>query len=139
MLVFTYALDAATAQGIDMETLNKEGRPTKYDPKFINLGYKYAEGGWEELKHNHPSVIGFARALRVARSTIYKWADEYPEFSDTLEHIKSEQEFQVLDKSVVGEYVPVISKLILHNHGYTDKAQTDHISTDGSIQLSWED
>jgi hypothetical protein len=113
---------------------NKTGRPTKYDPEFVEAGYKYAEGGWIECNHNHPSVIGFARTLRVARSTIYKWADEYPEFSDTLEHISSEQEFQLLDKSLVGDYVAPMSKLALHNHGYSDKVAQDVTSSDGSMK-----
>ena len=135
MLVFTYALDADTAQGMNM----KEGRPTKYDPAFVDKAYEYAEGGWEKCNHNHPSVIGFARSLRVARSTIYKWAQEHPEFSDTLEHIGSEQEFTVLDKALVGDYVAPIAKLVLANHDYSDKVQQDNISSDGSFSFSWED
>jgi hypothetical protein len=113
---------------------NKAGRPTKYDPEFVEAGYKYAEGGWVECKHNHPSVIGFARKLRVARSTIYKWAEEHPEFSDTLEHISSEQEFVVLDKALIGEYVAPMAKLALHNHGYSDKVAQDVTSSDGSMK-----
>jgi hypothetical protein len=117
----------------------EKGRPTKYDPAFIDLAYAYAEGDWESVhNHNHPSVIGFARTLRVARSTIYKWAQEHPDFSDTLEHIGSEQEFTVLDKALVGEYVAPLAKLVLANHDYSDKTQTDHVSSDGSIKISWE-
>jgi len=105
---------------------NKAGRPTKYDPEFVEAGYKYAEGGWIECKHNHPSVI--------ARSTSYKWADEYPDFSDTLEHISSEQEFQLLDRGLVGDYVAPMAKLALHNHGYSDKVAQDVTSSDGSMK-----
>jgi len=112
------------------------GRNTLYDPEFVTKGIEYADGGWKECEgHNIPSVAGFARILKVTRPTIYNWADDYPEFFDTLEFIKAEQEFVALNKGIIGEYVVPITKLVLHNHGYSDKAQTDVISSDGSVAM----
>jgi len=53
----------------------KVGRPSKYDPAFCDQVVALMSEGL--------SLGAVAGALRVARSTIYNWADEYPEFLDT--------------------------------------------------------
>ena len=133
MLVFTYALDAATAQGISM------ARPTKLTDDIRKQADEYADGGWESIDgHNIPSVVGLARVIGVAKSTLYLWAENDPGFSDTLGAINSEQEFTALNRALTGDYVAPIAKLVLANHNYSDKTQTDHVSSDGSIKISWE-
>ncbi len=52
------------------------GRPTKYQKA-------YCEKVIECLAEGH-SVTAFAGRIGVARSTIFKWATEIPEFSDAL-------------------------------------------------------
>ena len=52
------------------------GRPTKYDPAFCNEAIDFMESGY--------SATALAGHLKVARSTLYKWAEEHPEFSDAL-------------------------------------------------------
>lgn len=52
------------------------GRPSKYSPAYCNEVI-------ECLSEGH-SVTAFAGRIGVARSTVFKWADEYPEFSDAL-------------------------------------------------------
>ncbi len=52
----------------------KTGRPTSYDPI-------YCEKIIECLSRGH-SITGFAGQIGVARSTVFKWAEEHPEFSD---------------------------------------------------------
>lgn len=52
------------------------GRPTKYSEAYGNeLIACMAEGR---------SVAAFAGRIGVSRSTIYKWAEEYEEFSDAM-------------------------------------------------------
>ena len=52
------------------------GRPTKYDPAFCEQAIDFLAQGY--------SVTAFAGSIRVARSTVYLWAEEHPEFSDAL-------------------------------------------------------
>lgn len=68
-----------------------------------------------------PSVAGLAIELKVARSTVYLWAKEYPEFSDILETILATQEQVTLEGGLSGEYSAVIAKLVLGKHGYRDE------------------
>lgn len=52
------------------------GRPSKYEAV-------HCEQVIECLAQGH-SVTAFAGEIGVARSTVFKWADEHPEFSDAL-------------------------------------------------------
>lgn len=52
------------------------GRPSKYSQAYCNEVIEcLAEG---------KSVTAFAGRIGVARSTVFKWVDEHPEFSDAL-------------------------------------------------------
>src|SRR3546814_19316421 len=52
------------------------GRPSKYQPAYcVEVISCLAEGH---------SVTAFAGRIGVARSSVFKWADEHPEFSDAL-------------------------------------------------------
>lgn len=53
------------------------GRPTKYDDTFCDAIIDFMADGY--------SVTAFAGSIRVSRSTVYKWAEDHPEFSDALE------------------------------------------------------
>ena len=52
------------------------GRPSTYDPAYCDQIVDYLSNGY--------SVTAFAGSIGVARSTVYKWADEHPLFSDAL-------------------------------------------------------
>lgn len=52
------------------------GRPSKYSPAYCEEVISF-------LAEGH-SVTAFAGHIGVARSTVFKWADEIPEFSDAL-------------------------------------------------------
>lgn len=52
------------------------GRPSKYSSAYCNEVI-------ECLGQGH-SVTAFAGQIGVARSTVFKWAEEIPEFSDAL-------------------------------------------------------
>ena len=53
------------------------GRPTAYKTEHDQMAYDFLAGG--------KSIIQLGRELGVARSTIYKWAEVNPSFSDILE------------------------------------------------------
>src|ERR1700722_20481688 len=52
------------------------GRPSSYSKAYCNEVIEFLAGGH--------SVTAFAGHIGVARSTVFKWADEIPEFSDAL-------------------------------------------------------
>jgi hypothetical protein len=74
-----------------------------------------------------PTVAGLSIFLDVARDTLYEWAKlDTPlgrEFSDTMERVSAEQEYKLIGKSLKGEYNSTISKLLLGNHGYSDRSE----------------
>src|SRR5690606_1420426 len=54
----------------------RTGRPSKYSPAYCEEVIRF-------LAQGH-SVTAFAGEIGVARSTVFKWAAEIPEFSDAL-------------------------------------------------------
>jgi len=81
------------------------------------------------LTVNLPLVEGLAGHLGVARSTIFKWAEEHPEFSDSLEKLKEQQKKTLIMGSLSGTYSPVIAKLMLSvNHDMVERKEIDHTS-----------
>jgi hypothetical protein len=60
------------------------GRPTKYSPEIDQVVFDYMDSGL--------SIVQVARKLNVARSTIYKWADDNVMFSDTLTRAREASE-----------------------------------------------
>lgn len=93
----------------------------------------YLHGEWQTFGDIIPSIAGLACYLGVARETIYDWRDKDTEFSDIVKGILAMQERQLLNGGLSGDYNATISKLVLSKHGYTDKAEVDNKSSDGSM------
>ena len=107
--------------------VNKGGRPTLYNDDIHQSAIDYITGGYIECEDVFPSVVGMAVHLNVAKSTLYKWEEDKREgelgkFSDTLDQCQDHQERITLNKSISGDFNPTISKLVLANFGYHDKA-----------------
>ena len=108
------------------------GRPTTYDPKYCDEIVDFMEQGY--------SVTGFAGHIRVARSTIYKWADEHEEFSDALKTAQAVAgvwwEDQLRNIVSGGEGNATAAIFGLKNRSadeWRDKRENDHTSSDGSM------
>lgn len=97
-------------------------RPTKYK-KDIQMQAEYYLENYSTLGDEIPSNAGLAKILGVHRDTVLAWSKEYPEFSDTLADIQLEQERQLLNNGLNGKFNSAITKLALHNHGYSDKKE----------------
>lgn len=52
----------------------KTGRPTSYKPEYCQMLIDHMAQGY--------SYECFGATIDVARSTVFKWADDFPEFSD---------------------------------------------------------
>lgn len=118
------------------------GRPTKYDPKFIDSVDEYLATRQDEeyqlvksqgssstsfenkIRVRLPTLEGFAQFIGVNNSTIYEWEKHHGEFSNALYKIREEQRKRLLDKGLSGDYNPVIAKLVLSaNHGMAEKQE----------------
>ena len=108
----------------------KTGRPTKYDPNFIDEAVNYLQSTGRE-NTSLPTIEGFAIWLKVHRDTLYQWAKLYKDFSDTLKEIEMLQKQQLIDDGIYGgkEVNATIVKLLLqNNHGMREKQD---VTTDG--------
>jgi len=99
------------------------GRPTLYTDELDQAAKDYVNGGYEEESHPFPSIVGMAVVLNIAKSTLYTWAeDDRGDISDTLDQCQDYQELKVMNGSITNLLNPTISKLVLANFGYHDKA-----------------
>jgi len=109
------------------------GRPTKYNDALQAKAEYYLMRGFGEQGDAVPSLAGLCCYLGVVRSTVYLWSETYPQFSDTLLAINEKQETMLISGGLRGEMNPTITKLMLANHGYSDKVEQSHTSPDGSM------
>lgn len=108
------------------------GRPTKYTSELQEKANTYIYK-LEELNHVVPSRAGLCCFIGISRSTSYEWESAYTEFSNTLESIEVLQEHLALNGGLSNDLNSTIVKLVLANHGYSDKANVDHSSKDGTM------
>lgn len=118
------------------ESESKEvGRPSKLE-ECKDPAMKYLQGDYAIDGGIIPTVAGLACYLGVSRSSVNKWASEDKSeggFSDIVEGILSMQEFKLVNGGLKGDYNPTIAKLLLTKHGYSDRAEIDNKSSDGSM------
>ncbi|HEC8325177.1 TPA: DNA-packaging protein [Providencia rettgeri] len=115
-----------------MATKIKMGRPSKF-AESLTKAKEYLMGGYETVGDVVPSVAGLACYLGVSRKTVYEWVKESTDLSDTLEGILAMQENKLINKGLNGDFNPTITKLMLANHGYSEKQEVDHRSSDNSM------
>lgn len=115
-----------------MATKTKMGRPSKFAESLVKAK-EYLMGGYEAVGDVVPSVAGLACYLGVSRKTVYEWVKESVDLSDTLEGILAMQENKLINKGLNGDFNPTITKLMLANHGYSEKQEVDHKSSDNSM------
>jgi len=111
-------------------------RPTKYTKEIQEKADRYV---YEHEKFDDPlpSMEGLAFALGIHRSTLYDWANsgEKPEFSDTLERIQLQQARLLISKGLKNEFNTTIVKLMMANHGYSERIQNDMIIHDDKVEM----
>ena len=100
-------------------------RPTKYSEDVLKKAKKYADGDYTSQGEVLPTVQGLALYLDLSTRTLQDWAtqEEKGEFSRTLDNLKNKQATFLISKGLGGEYNPALAKLMLHNHGYSDKIE----------------
>lgn len=111
---------------------NPIGRPSKYNPELQAQADRYIYD-YAEQEDVIPSAAGLCVWLGISRPTLHEWDRAYPEFSNTLAAIRELQEKVALNKGLTGAFNSTIVKLVLANHGYSDKQEIDHRSGDASM------
>ena len=114
------------------------GCPSKLTNELIAKAKEYLYGGYKENEgQGIPRIAGLACYLGIARSTVYEYgkqdSDLGREFSDTLDGIMAFQEMKLINSGLAGDFNATITKLMLANHGYSEKQEVDHQSSDGSM------
>jgi hypothetical protein len=105
---------------------NKMGRPTKYDPAFIEKVDEYLKTTGRE-QTSLPTVEGFAIYIDITKKTLYNWSKIYPDFLHALDKIMTHQAKQLIDDGIYGgkEVNSTIVKLLLqNNHGMKERTDT---------------
>jgi len=103
---------------------NPNGRNSLYTPQVLKDTQFYLDY-FKDLGHVVPSIQGLARYLKIGLSTIKGWChdDDKREFMATLEDIKTEQAHLLINQGLDNKFNSCISKLMLANHGYHDRAE----------------
>lgn len=112
------------------------GRPTDYTPEMVESVYSYVKN-YEFLGDSIPSLAGLAFSLGLSNRTLQLWAKdpEKKKFFRALEFLKSAQERVALNKGLSGEFNSAITKLVLHNHGYSEKNEMEVSGNTFSVQI----
>lgn len=99
-------------------------RPTAYTEEMPQKVLDWLETCKDDGKKTDlPTTASLARHIGVSKSTIYLWAENHEEFSDSLSAVVSEQEKRLVNKGLSGEYNSTIAKLMLSsNHGYKERS-----------------
>lgn len=98
----------------------RTGRPTEYSQAILDLANMYLDNLPEDEKLH--SIEGLADYIDIARSTIYEWIsqEDKKEFSDIVEKILNKQGKTLINKGIIGEFTPAITKVMLSKHGYRE-------------------
>ena len=118
------------------------GRPTLLDDALHEKAIHYIENHKDVYNDEVPSHAGMAVVLKVSKSTIYKWAEDEREtslgsFSDTLDMCNQKQEALLVSNGLNNTFNSTIAKLMLHNHGHSDRSSTDVTSGGKPIKNEW--
>jgi len=100
------------------------GRKSNLDTR-LKKANKYVDNGYKENGGLIPSISGLSLYVGCSRSSLYNYANESEAFSDLLETVKAIQENELINKGLSGEFNATIAKLMLANHGYSDKQQIE--------------
>lgn len=110
-------------------------RPTKYDPEFCEQAIVFMSEGY--------STKAFAGSIGVSLSTVYKWMDDHPEFSEAIKAAQASGAMwwekalkQVASTGDGNASAAIFGVKNRSQEEWKDKQELDHTSTDGSMSPS---
>ena len=115
----------------------KFGRPTSYNEEVLASAFYYVEHFDEFEDEVVPTVVGMCRYIKRGKTTVYNWMadedDEKDDFRDIVSALEESQHIYLVNKGLAGAFNPMITKLMMGKHGYTEKSEVDNKSSDGSM------
>ncbi|AUR85506.1 DNA-packaging protein, partial [Vibrio phage 1.076.O._10N.286.51.B7] len=110
------------------------GRPSKYDESVLTLAKDYIIN-YADYGDVVPTIAGLSCEIGVCRDTVHTWAkdEDKPEFSDIVKQLMGQQERKLANGSLSNKLNPMIAKLMMSKHGYSEKQDINHQSTDGTM------
>lgn len=104
------------------------GRPVTYDNEVVRLSWEYLSDdekiNYRNYGHAIPSIVGLSRVINRSRATIYDWAKDKDKcFAEIVKEVSDFQEFSTLNDTLTNKLNAQIGKLVLANHGYSDKQE----------------
>lgn len=117
-------------------------RPTDYSDDILLKAAEYVQCFLDDESRAElsppqviPSHVGLFRYIGIGKTTGYRWKDEEgkEQFRDILEECLDLQHIMLVNTGLVGGFNPVVTKMILTKHGYSDKIEQQHTSPDGSM------
>lgn len=108
-----------------------EGRPTKYDVKFVKQAYKLSLLGSTDKD--------LASFFEVSESTIDNWKKEYPEFLESIKRGKEQADSNVanrLYKRAMG-YTHKATKILQHEGSIVTHDYTEIYPPDTTAAIFW--
>lgn len=117
-------------------SVNEGGRPTSYTQEVIEKAEDYLSkclAGDAGL----PSIVDLCLHIGINKATVYRWKkdEEKALFCDILDKVEMLQESTLIKNGLSGDYNSTIAKMMLTKHGYSDKQEVDHTSSDGSMSV----
>ena len=80
---------------------NPVGRPTDYSPEVIDKVNEYLRNAVPE-NQQIPTIERIALNIGVNRDTLYEWAKQHTDFSDTLERVRAIQKDLLIQTGIFG-------------------------------------
>lgn len=114
---------------------NLDGRPSEYTEEIPTKVVSYIETCMKGVEFEVPTRAGLCVFLGITKQTLLNWAAKHSQLLDALEMLDLTQEKDVWNNALLGKYNSNIAKLMLANHGYSDKIQTDNTNTNLNAEI----
>ena len=114
---------------------NKVGRPSKYDPKYVDMLQDYLQTTGRE-QTSLPTVEGFAVFLDTSKQALYRWSRHHKQFRNALRKLMTIQAKTLIDDGIYGGKevnASIVKLLLMSNHGMREKNDTDVTSGGESV------
>lgn len=109
------------------------GRPSEYDPSFVELAITYMDSCGRE-QTELPTMEGLALTLGCDDTTLLKWGSEHSDFLATIKDLKAKQKAQLINDGMYGgkEVNSTMAIFLLKaNHNMVETSRTELTGKDG--------
>lgn len=98
---------------------------SKYNEEEILAKTKHYIENFKEYGDKMPMIEALAVELGISQRLIYFWEhdERKKKFAELLDTLRATQARICLNLGLSGDFQSTISKLVLHNHGYSEKSE----------------